>query len=58
MGLAPQVGHGEPDETLVNFGDSLHIGGQDLGVLREVDEEGVARPAALHLHHLEWGASQ
>ena len=56
--LALELGHGRSDEIFVNFWNGLHVRGQDLGMLCEVDKESVACPAAFYLHYLEGGAPQ
>jgi len=53
-----QLWHGDPDKVLMYFWDGLHVGGQYLGMSREVDKEGVTCPLALHFHYLKWCAPQ
>ena len=42
----------------MNLGVVLYIGGQDLGVMHEVNGECVALPPALDLHHIEWDSAK
>lgn len=50
--------HGQVNECVVDRWCCLYVGGKDLGMLPQVEDEGVAGPPALDLHEVEGHTSQ
>ena len=50
--------HGQANERVVDRWCRLYVGGKDLGMLPQVEDEGVAGPPALDLHEVEGHTSQ
>ena len=55
--LALETWHCEPSNLAVYFGGGLHVWGENLGVLRQVDQESITCPAPFDFHGFEWGTT-
>ena len=50
--------HGKANEGIVDCWHRLYVGGEDLSMLSQVEDEGVAGPSAFYFHNVEGDTPQ